>query len=94
MPIALLTLHLQLPGCASLKDKRSRIKPILARLHKEFNVSTAELDLQDHWQESLLGCSMLGSDSAFLQRALQEVLIFTERMWPDTPVLEHRLEII
>jgi uncharacterized protein YlxP (DUF503 family) len=93
MTVAILTMHLELPGCASLKDKRSRIKPILARLHREFNVSSAELDLQDHWQESVLACAMLGGDAAFLQRALQEVLDFTARMWPDTPILAHHIEV-
>ncbi len=93
MSIAILTLHIQLPGCASLKDKRSRLKPILARLHKEFNISVAELDRQDHWQEAVLGCAMLSGDAPFLQRAMQEILDFTERMWPDSPILEHHLEL-
>jgi len=41
--IGTLTFHLHLPGCASLKEKRSRLKPLLARLHRQFNVSTAEM---------------------------------------------------
>ncbi|MBS3752567.1 MAG: DUF503 family protein, partial [Anaerolineales bacterium] len=31
MRIGLLTLHLRIPGCASLKEKRSQIKPLVAR---------------------------------------------------------------
>ncbi len=94
MPIGLLTLHLHLPGCASLKEKRSKIKPILARLHREFNVATAELDLQDVWQSALIGCVTLSSDAAQNQRLLQQVLEFTERNWPDLPVEDHRIELI
>ena len=45
--LATLTIHLRLPGCASLKEKRGHIKPLLNRLHREFNVSVAEMDLQD-----------------------------------------------
>ena len=41
-----LSLHLHLPGCASLKEKRGRIKPLMARLRREFNLSVAEMDLQ------------------------------------------------
>ena len=60
--LGLLTLHLHFPGCASLKEKRGRIKPLIARLHREFNVSVAEMDLQDKWQESVIGCAMIGND--------------------------------
>jgi uncharacterized protein YlxP (DUF503 family) len=41
MSIGILTLEIQLPGCKSLKEKRSRLKPLIARLHREFNVSVA-----------------------------------------------------
>jgi uncharacterized protein YlxP (DUF503 family) len=42
--LAILTIHLHLPGCASLKEKRGRIKPIMTRLRREFNLSVAEMD--------------------------------------------------
>ncbi|HEX7542302.1 MAG TPA: DUF503 domain-containing protein, partial [Anaerolineales bacterium] len=64
----LLTLHLHLPGCASLKEKRGRLKPLLTRLHREFNVSVAEMDLQDKWQESVIACGMVNSDKAHIHR--------------------------
>lgn len=92
MPVAILTLHLRLPGCASLKEKRSRIKPVLARLRREFNTATAELDFQDVWQDALVGCVTLSSDAAQNQRLLQQVLDFTEKNWPDLPVIEHHIE--
>jgi uncharacterized protein YlxP (DUF503 family) len=93
MHVATLILHFQLPACQSLKEKRSQVKPILARLHKEFNVSVAEIDRQDHWQEAVLAVGMVGNDAAFLQRALQEVAHFSERTWPDAPLLENKIEI-
>jgi hypothetical protein len=92
--LALLTLHLHLPGCASLKEKRSRIKPLMARLHSRFNVSAAELDLQDKWQEAVIGCGMVGNEAAFLQSALQTVRKWAEANWPDGEVLDARIEII
>ncbi len=94
MSIGLLTLHLRLPGCSSLKEKRGRIKPILARLRREFNVATAELDLQDTWQDTVIGCVTISSDTSQNQRLLQQVLDFTGRNWPDTPMIDYRIEII
>jgi len=94
MSIGLLTLHIFLPGCTSLKEKRSRIKPILARLQRQFNISIAEVDRQDAWQEAVLACVMVSNDAAFTQRALQEVLRFYESNWPDENLLSHRLELL
>ena len=93
MAVAVLTIHLLLPGCSSLKDKRSKIKPILARLHKEFNLSTAEIDLQDQWREAVIACAVVGNDRVFLNNVLQKVLVFYNRMWPDLPVIAENIEI-
>jgi uncharacterized protein YlxP (DUF503 family) len=93
MAVAVLTIHLHLPGCSSLKDKRSRIKPILARLHKEFNLSTAEIDLQDQWREAVIACAIIGSDRVFLNNVLQKVLDYINRMWPDLPVIAENIEL-
>jgi uncharacterized protein len=92
--LATLTIHLHLPGCSSLKEKRGRIKPLIARLHREFNVSVAEMDLQDKWQETVIGCAMLGSDHAFLQSALQTVARWMEANWTDGDVIAQKVEII
>lgn len=92
--IGLLTLHLQLPGCNSLKEKRSIIKPILARLPREFNVSVAEVDRQDAWHEAVLACVLVSSDPTQTMRVLQQVLDYVENNWPDTPVFEHHIELI
>ncbi len=77
--IATLTIHLHLPACSSLKEKRGRIKPLIARLHREFNISVAETDLQDKWQEAVIVCAMVGNDHAHLESALQTVARWVER---------------
>ena len=92
--IGLLTIRLRLPGSTSLKEKRGRLKPLLHRLHREFNLSTAELDLQDEWGQALIGCAMLGNDPAHLQSALETVRQWTESHWTDGDVLDTRIEIL
>jgi uncharacterized protein YlxP (DUF503 family) len=94
MSIGLLTLHLRIPGCSSLKEKRSRIKPLLARLHREFNVSSAEVDLLDAWQETLIACAMVSNDTRQNQRLLQHIIDWVERDWPDVDVIDEQLEMI
>ena len=94
MPIGILTLHFFILGCTSLKKKRSYIKPVLARLHRGFNISVAEVDRQDMWQESVIACALISNDHAYTQRALQQVVDFTENSWPDLELLEHHIELV
>jgi uncharacterized protein YlxP (DUF503 family) len=91
--IATLTIHLHIPACASLKEKRGRIKPLISRLRREFNVSVAEMDLQDKWQDAVISCVMIGNDHAFLESALQNVAKWVESHWTDGDVVNERIEI-
>ena len=94
MALGLLTLHLRLPGCSSLKEKRSRLKPLLARLHREFNISAAEVDFQDKWQETLIACAVVSNDIRQNQRLLQHIVDWVEREWPDVDVIAEQMEMI
>ena len=94
MPIGLLTLHIHLPGCTSLKEKRRRLKPLLARLHKEFNISVAEMDRLDAWGESIIACSLVSNDQRHTQRALQRVIRWLDNNWPDVDLVDEQIEII
>ena len=94
MSIGLLTLHLRFPGCASLKEKRSHLKPLLARLHRQFNISVAEIGAQDSWTEAIVACALVSNAGVQTRRALQEVVRWTEHHFPDIEILEDRLELI
>jgi uncharacterized protein len=91
--IATLTIHLHLPACGSLKEKRGRIKPLIARLHREFNVSVVEMDLQDKWQEAVIVCAMVGNARGYLESALQTVAKWVQGNWTDGDVVEQRVEV-
>jgi uncharacterized protein len=92
--VATLTIHLHLPACSSLKEKRGRIKPLISRLHREFNVSVAEIDLQDKWQETVIACAMVGNDHEHLESALQNVSKWVESHWTDGDVIEQQIKIL
>lgn len=92
--LATLTIHLLLPACASLKEKRGRIKPLISRLHREFNVSVAEMDLQDKWDESVIVCAMIGNDHAFLLSALGNVERWVEGNWSNGDVWDTKVDIV
>jgi hypothetical protein len=92
--IGQLTIHLHLPGCSSLKEKRGRLKPLLHQLHKKFNVSVAEMDRQDMWQETVIACALVNSDAKQIQRSLQAVIKWVEGNWTDGDVIDEKIEIV
>ena len=94
MSIGFLTLQINLPGCGSLKEKRRRLKPLITRLHKEFNISVAEIDHLDIWQSSMIACAVVSNDNAHSQRILQQVVKWIEVNWPDISLTSDHIEII
>jgi uncharacterized protein YlxP (DUF503 family) len=94
MSLGVLTLQIQLPGCKSLKEKRSRLKPLIARLHREFNISVAELDRQDMWDEAIIGCVMVSNEHHFSEKSLQTVVLWLNKNWPDISIVDDHIEII
>lgn len=89
----ILTIHLHIPGCSSLKEKRGRLKPLLSQLHNKFNVSVAEMDRQDMWQEAVIACALVNSDAKQVQRSLQKVAKWVEGNWTDGDVIDEKIEI-
>jgi uncharacterized protein len=94
MSVGILTLTLYLPDCHSLKEKRRRISPILARLHKEFNISVVEADHHDLWHSCQLMVACAARDGRDAEKTLTQVLRFTESRWPDCPLTDENIEIL
>jgi uncharacterized protein YlxP (DUF503 family) len=94
MSLGLLTLHIHIPGCASLKEKRRRLKPLLARLQREFNVSVAEIDHQDVWQDAIVACALVSNDHKHTQRCLQKVVTWIENHRFDLEVVDDQIEML
>jgi uncharacterized protein len=89
-----LTIHLHLPGCSSLKEKRGRLKPLIARVQRKFNVSAAEMELQDKWQEAVITCAVVGNQRVHVEAVLQAVSKWVDANVEDGQVIDEKLEII
>jgi uncharacterized protein YlxP (DUF503 family) len=62
--------ELHLEGCLSLKEKRSRLKPLVIALGRA-NLSVAETGHQDLWQRAEVACAAVGSDRGVVEAALR-----------------------
>ncbi|GAB4072581.1 DUF503 family protein [Barrientosiimonas marina] len=58
----------------SLKQKRSVVKRITAKLRQELNVAVTELDYQDLWQRTKFGIVTVSTDKTHAEQVLQAAL--------------------
>ena len=93
MSLGVLILSIHIPGCSSLKEKRSRLKPLISRLHREFNISVSEIDHQDVWQSATIACALISGDRSHTHRSLQKVASWVERHWPDVSLVDDQIEL-
>lgn len=94
LAVGILTLQLLLPGCTSLKEKRSRLKPLLSRLHREFNISSAEIDFQDQWQQAIIACTVVSNQKVFNEQVLHKVTGFIETHFDTLEILNQEIELL
>jgi uncharacterized protein YlxP (DUF503 family) len=94
MAIGYCEIELHIANSYSLKDKRSVVRSIVARVGRQYNVSIAELDHQDIWQSARLGVVCISNESARLHRQLEGVVRWVEQNRPDVEVVGYRIEIL
>lgn len=58
----------------SLKQKRSVIKRLMAKLRKDFNVAVTELDYHDLWQRTKIGIVTISTERVHAEKVIQEAL--------------------
>lgn len=92
--IGVCEVSLSLPMAHSLKEKRGLVKPLLARLRGEFNVSVAEVEDQDRWQSAVIAVAMVAADGANLHGALEAVVRWIERTQPHLYLANWEIEIM
>lgn len=74
MIIGVLQFELVIPGSQSLKDKRRVVRSFKDRIHREHQVSVAEVGALDHQRLALLGASIVAGDAAYANSVLDRVL--------------------
>ncbi len=88
----LIELHIE--GNESLKGKRAVLKPLLARLHKEFNVSAAEVDHLDSWQSASIALACVANETAHVEQVLNHAVQWIEHNRPEVQVVDWQIELL
>lgn len=72
MVVASQTWQLSLPGCSSLKEKRSVVRSLKDRLRNRFNVSVSETGLQDVLTRAEISVALVATDRRFAEMVLDK----------------------
>ncbi len=78
MIIGACTIKLLIYESNSLKEKRHVIKSIIGKIQSRFNVSIAEIDLNDSWQTSCIGFACVSNDTTHANQVISNVLKFID----------------
>lgn len=66
--------------CHSLKEKRKITKSILARVKNTYNVSIAEVDLNDVHSRATIGFAFTGNDRRKINSKIDKMIEFIENL--------------
>jgi uncharacterized protein YlxP (DUF503 family) len=93
MVIGILQVELGIDEASSLKDKRRVVSSIKARLHREHQVSVAEVGMNDDCTTAMIGIAAASSDVSHAQHVLAGVLdkLKFGRGWS---LRDHQLEVL
>ncbi|OLS03860.1 DUF503 domain-containing protein [Tissierella creatinophila] len=78
MIIGVCTVKIRIFEANSLKEKRQVIKSLMGRLKSRFNISIAEVGLNDSWQTSEIGFSLTTNDSNHAREVISKVINFID----------------
>ena len=81
------------PWVHSLKEKRMIVKSICAKVRNKFNVSIAEIDMQDMHQSIVIGIAAIAGDSAHADSIIDNVINFIESI-TDAEIISVERELI
>jgi len=79
--VGIVRVELHLPGCASLKDKRSIVRGLKDRIRARLHAAVAEVEFQDLWQRAALGVAVVSGESGHVAEMLQSVRHLVEGTW-------------
>ena len=77
--IGSLRMELRLPGCHSLKEKRSIVRRYIEHMRRTYGVAIAEVDAQDSLQRAVVEAAAVSNERAQLHRVLTKVMHDADR---------------
>lgn len=93
MIVGTCSVKLNIFSAYSLKEKRHVIKSIIGKLGSRFNISIAEVDLNDSWKSSVIGFAVVTNDTKHANQVISNVLRFIEGD-SRVEIIDYNIEIL
>lgn len=93
MIIGACTLKLIIYDSNSLKDKRQIIRSIIDRIKSKFNVSIAEIELNDSWQRAVIGFACVSNSTNHANQIVSNVIKYIDED-SRVEIMEENIEIL
>lgn len=93
MIIATCTISIRASWVHSLKEKRMIVKSLCSKVRNKFNVSIAEIDMQDVHQSIVIGIAAIAGYSAHADSIIDNVINFIESI-TDAEIISVERELI
>ncbi len=74
----MMQLVIELPDIDSIKEKRRIVKSLKDRIRVKFQVSVAEVDLQDSLSFSQIGMALVSNSKDHGEKVMNKILAFAE----------------
>jgi len=74
----MIQLLFEIPDIGSIKDKRNVVKSIIEKLKRRFQLSAAEVDLQDSLSFAQIGGALVSNSRVFGEKVLNKALKMIE----------------
>ena len=93
MSVGVCRLKIHIPGSRSLKDKRSVVKSLIARLRQQFNLSVAEVDDHELWQIATISLACVSNRNDRVDEVLSAAISLIGRDFPTIEIIEKEIDI-
>ncbi|RIL09466.1 DUF503 domain-containing protein [bacterium] len=93
MVVGAATVTFRLHAAGSLKEKRSVVKRMTARVRDRFNVAAAEVDDHDAWGVITLGLACVSTEAAHAHAVLQRAVDWLAEQRLDADLVDYTIEM-
>jgi uncharacterized protein YlxP (DUF503 family) len=92
--VGLLRIELYVPGVTSLKQKRGIVKPVIARIRKDFNVSVVEVEDHDQLGHAVLAVAAVSPSRDYVHGQLARVAEAVAEWRLDAELVDYTIEML
>ena len=82
MVVSMIQMIFEIPDIGSIKEKRRIVRSVKDKLQRRFNMSVAEVDLQDSLSFAQIGGALVSNSKTFGESVLQKAFAIIENEVP------------